>query len=94
MTIAYQSDGSGFVSLLGYGIIVYSFLSDVLIFDEDLVFLQLVGALVIFTATFFVAVFKLCEQHRARKRAESFNKVQAGDGEAKLDAKTELALSR
>mmetsp|Transcript_10074 Transcript_10074/g.13701 ORF Transcript_10074/g.13701 Transcript_10074/m.13701 type:complete len:90 (+) Transcript_10074:576-845(+) len=39
MTIAYQSDGSGFVSLLGYGIIVYSFLSDVLIFDEDLVFL-------------------------------------------------------
>jgi len=36
MTIAYQSDSSGFVSLLGYGIIVYSFLSDILIFDEDL----------------------------------------------------------
>ena len=37
MTIAYQSDSSGFVSLLGYAIIIYGFLSDILIFNEDLV---------------------------------------------------------
>ena len=36
MTIAYQSDNSGFVSLLGYAIILYGFLSDVLIFDESI----------------------------------------------------------
>ena len=66
MTIAYQSDSSGFVSLLGYAIIVYGFASDVLIFNEQLVALQLLGALLIFSATFFVAVFKLCEAKTQR----------------------------
>ena len=37
MTIAFQADGSGFVSLLGYGVIVYSFLADILIFKDDLI---------------------------------------------------------
>jgi drug/metabolite transporter (DMT)-like permease len=32
MTIAYQSDSSGFVSLLGYGIIVWGFNADIFVF--------------------------------------------------------------
>lgn len=36
MTIAYQSDSSGFVSLLGYAIILYGFLSDIIIFNEQI----------------------------------------------------------
>ena len=68
MTIAYQSDSSGFVSLLGYAIILYGFLSDVIIFNERIMALQLAGALIIFCATFAVAVYKLCEAHKLRKR--------------------------
>ena len=60
VTIAYQSDSSGFVSLLGYAIILYGFLSDVFVFKEEIQTLQLVGALIIFGATFFVATVKLC----------------------------------
>ena len=68
MTIAYQSDSSGFVSLLGYAIILYGFLGDVIIFNERLMALQLAGALLIFVATFVVAVVKLCQQHKERQR--------------------------
>ena len=68
MTIAYQSDSSGFVSLLGYAIIIYGFLSDIIIFNEEIMALQLAGALLIFLATFAVAVYKLCEQHRMKRK--------------------------
>ena len=66
ITIAYQSDSSGFVSLLGYAIIVYGFLSDVIFFDEQILPLQFAGAMIIFVATFIVAVYKVCEAHRER----------------------------
>ena len=36
VTGAYQSDASGFVSLLGYSIIIYGFLFDVIIFNENI----------------------------------------------------------
>lgn len=70
MTIAYQRDRSGFVSLFGYCIIIYSFLLDIVWFDEDLVWLELLGALLIFAVTFVIAFYKLCEQHKARKLTE------------------------
>ena len=70
MTIAYQSDSSGFVSLLGYAIIIYGFLSDIIVFNEDIHALQLTGALIIFAATFVVAAYKLCEAHKAKKLAQ------------------------
>ena len=85
MTIAYQSDSSGFVSLLGYAIILYGFLSDVIFFNEKILALQFVGALIIFVATFIVAVIKLCEQHRQRKKQQTQVKTStaaATDGEA------------
>ena len=66
MTIAYQSDKSGFVSLIGYALIVYGFLADVTVFDETPQAMQLIGALIIFISTFFVATYKLCQQHKER----------------------------
>ena len=36
LTISYQRDSSGFVSLISYSLIFYGFLSDILIFDEQL----------------------------------------------------------
>lgn len=36
MTIAYQRDSSGFVSLLGYAIILYGFLADLIFFNEEI----------------------------------------------------------
>lgn len=70
MTIAYQSDSSGFVSLLGYAIILYGFMSDVFFFDETLLPLQLFGALLIFSATIIVAVLKLYGAYKAKKAAQ------------------------
>ena len=70
MTIAYQRDSSGFVSLLGYAIILYGFLADLIFFNEEIQTLQLLGALIIFAATFIVAVYKLCEAFKERKLAQ------------------------
>ena len=55
------------MSLLGYVIILYGFLSDLLIFDETILALQLFGALLVFAATLFVAVVKLCEAYKEHK---------------------------
>ena len=49
------------MSLFGYCIIIYSFLLDIVWFDEDLVLLELLGALLIFAVTFVIAFYKLCE---------------------------------
>ena len=85
MTIAYQSDSSGFVSLLGYGIIVYGFLGDVIVFDETILPLQFTGAMIIFSATFIVAVFKLCEARKAKKLAQ----LKEGIAKVGVDAEVE-----
>ena len=67
MTIAYQRDSSGFVSLLGYAIIIYGFAADLLFFETNVNALQIVGVILIFAITFIVAVIKLCEAHKQRK---------------------------
>ena len=66
MTIAYQRDSSGFVSLLGYAIIIYGFMADLLFFETNIDALQMVGTSIIFVTTFVVAVNKLCVGYKAR----------------------------
>ena len=71
MTIAYQSDSSGFVSLLGYTIVFYGFLADIVVFNEDIQGLELAGALLVLAATVVVAVIKLCQAYRQTKKTEN-----------------------
>ena len=61
MNLAYQLDTSGFMSLLFYISIVYSYLSDIFIFKEQIEALEIAGVLLIFLTTFTVAVIKLRE---------------------------------
>ena len=59
MTFAYQLDTSGFISLLFYISIVYSYLSDVFLFKEQIEGLEIIGVLLIFITTLTVATIKL-----------------------------------
>ena len=63
MTISFQRDSSGFVSLISYMLILYGFLSDVIIFNEKIMLLEVMGAFTILTVTMTVATIKLCEAY-------------------------------
>ena len=68
LTIAFMNDTSGFVSLLTYTIVFYGFLADIIIFDEDILVLEVVGAVVVLIATVAVSAIKLCQVYRKAKR--------------------------
>lgn len=59
LNIAFQSDKSGFVSIIGYLCVVYGFLADEFIFQKPITGFDLGGALVIFVVTVGVAAYKL-----------------------------------
>ena len=59
MTIAYQSDGSGFVSLLSYISIVYAFVGDLIIFNEIFTIIQILCSFTILGIIVGVSVAKL-----------------------------------
>jgi len=59
MTIAYSLDSSGFVSLFSYATIPYGFLSDVLIFHQKFIPMQLICAVFILMVAFSVTYIKL-----------------------------------
>ena len=63
MTISFQRDSSGFVGLISYMVILYGFLSDLIIFEETILLLEIIGALLILTVTMTVATIKLCEAY-------------------------------
>ena len=56
--IAFQSDSSGFISLLGYMQVVYAFLFDIFVFKSTLSALQVGSALLICATTLTMAVYK------------------------------------
>ena len=58
-TVAFQSDSSGFVSLISYISIVYGFLSDVLIFNESFNAISLVSLVSIMTIVVGVSYHKI-----------------------------------
>ena len=70
-TIAYQSDRSGFVSLVSYMSIVYAYMSDTLIFRESLRVVELLAAIVILVFAVGVAAYKLYIQNKAKARPEN-----------------------
>lgn len=59
ITIGYQSDKSGFVSLFSYMTIVYAYLCDIFILDESLNTVELIAALTILIVSVIVAYYKL-----------------------------------
>jgi drug/metabolite transporter (DMT)-like permease len=56
--LAYQADSTGFVSLLAYSSVVWSLLSDLLIFKQQFSALTLTFAMIIFATTLFMAIYK------------------------------------
>ena len=73
VTIAFQSDSSGFVALIGYMNILYAFLADSLILHEDFAWIEIVAALVILAVTVGTSIVKIRESHQAKlRRADSF----------------------
>ena len=59
MTIAFQSDSSGFVSLISYVSIFYSFIFDRIVFREEFYWVYFMAAVVILTVTVSTSVYKL-----------------------------------
>ena len=60
-TMAFQSDGSGFVALLSYGNVLYAFLGDQIIFHESFTLMELLATIVILIVTVGVSIYKLIQ---------------------------------
>ena len=69
--IAFQSDSSGFIAVLGYVVIFYGFLADKFIFNTPVTPFDLVGASVIFIVTIIVTIKKLSQKHAIVARVQS-----------------------
>ena len=67
MTIAFQSDRSGFVSLFSYLTVLYAFVADSLIFQESFTWVEMVAAILILVVTIFTSLVKLRESNRAKQ---------------------------
>ena len=57
-TLAFQKAPSSFVSLVGYVVVVYAFISDVCVFHETIYLNEIAAALVILAVTIYVAFQK------------------------------------
>ena len=62
ITVAYQSDKSGFVALLMYLNIVWAYLADILLLDESLNVIEFMAALTILLIAISITFFKLRRQ--------------------------------
>ena len=57
--LAFQSDSSGFVAIIGYMIVVFGFLCDEFIFEAFITGYDLAGAIMILLVTITVTIYKL-----------------------------------
>ena len=62
-TIAFQSDSSGFVSLISYLGIIYGFVADLLIFNESFSAIELIAASTMFIVIVGISVYKVRENY-------------------------------
>jgi len=70
LTIAFMNDRSGFVSLMSYMLVFWGFLADFFIFKEEIYLLELLGAIVVLTATLVVSIIKACQNYHEKKRLD------------------------
>lgn len=75
MTVAYQKDSSGFISLLGYSTIVYAFLADIFVIPQTIYPLEYAGTFIILIVTITIAAVKLIQLRRER----NVNQTQADE---------------
>ncbi len=61
--IAFQSDSSGFVAVIGYMIVFYGFFADEFVFQTPISGFDLAGACMIFVVTVGVTVYKLRQKY-------------------------------
>ena len=64
--ISYQRDRSGFIALVGYMSIVYSYIADLVIFQESLNAIELIAVIVILVTALGVAFYKLRQQQKVQ----------------------------
>ena len=77
VTIAFQSDSSGFVALISYVNILYAFVADVVIFKESFGWVELLAACVILVVTVGTSIYKIREGNKAKlARADSFTSAE------------------
>ena len=67
VNLAFQNDSTGFVSIIGYMSVFYSFLADQFLFDAPITGFDLVGAICILIVTLGTAVYKLRLQKKQIK---------------------------
>lgn len=67
LTIAYQNDSTGFVSIIGYMSVFYSFLADQFLFSAPITGFDLFGAGCILCVTFGTAIYKVKLQQKQSK---------------------------
>lgn len=72
MTIAFQSDTSGFVSLISYINVIYAFLADYFIFKENFAWVELLAAVVILVVTVLTSIVKMRESKVTKDDSDSF----------------------
>ena len=75
--IAFQNDSAGLAGLLSNIIVVYSFLGDIIIFQEKLNWVELVATMVILFTAFGVALYKLMEQRKLSKLEPKAQKMDS-----------------
>ena len=78
MTVAFQSDSSGFVALISYVSILYAFIADRLIFHESFSWLELVAAILILVITVLTSFYKLRQkqQQSLLRKGDSFTSAE------------------
>ena len=64
--VAFQADSSGFVALISYLSVVYSFVADKVIFKEQFNAIEIAAALSIFIVTISIGTYKLCTAQKTK----------------------------
>ena len=67
ITLAFQADSSGFVALISYLSVVYSFVADKVIFNEQFNAMEMTAALSIFIVTISIVTYKLCKAQKTKQ---------------------------
>ena len=66
-TLAFMRDSAGFCSLISFMVIVWAFMYDQLVFDQNLDGVSLLGALTIISIAVFITFYKIRAKNQDKK---------------------------
>ena len=87
-TAAFRYDSTRFVSLFGFNMVIYGFVTDIFILIEPVHVLNIIGAVMIHVMTMIITFYKVCKTYRDNKKKKAEEKEKA-DADADLDDHTE-----